>query len=177
MPTLAYLFGLEELDTIYVGHNLYTVKEGFVAEQTYMTKGSFFTNDIPDEMARDGVFENGRAWNIHTGESVDVEECYEGYLRSVDVVDTSEYVLRSDAIRRLFLEGGDIGSIDNISVSRIYPDRIVYAGYPDTELIGTNSIEALDYSVYAEEREIRLDIYWNEEVSPIRVIRRQERLK
>lgn len=166
LPTLAYLFGLEELDTIYVGHNLYTVKEGFVAEQTYMTKGSFFTNDIAYEMARDGVFENGRAWNIHTGESVDVEECYEGYLRSVDVVNTSEYVLRSDAIRRLFLEGGDIGSIDNISVSRIYPDRIVYAGYPDTELIGTNSIEALDYSVYAGERDIRLDIYWNEESQP-----------
>lgn len=44
MPTVAYLMGIEELDTIYTGHNLYTVKEGFVAEQTYMTKGAFFTN-------------------------------------------------------------------------------------------------------------------------------------
>lgn len=169
MPTVAYLMGIEELDTIYTGHNLYTIEEGFVAEQTYMTKGSFFTNDIAYEMSRDGVFENGRAWNIHTGESVDVASCYEGYLRSVDIVNTSEYVLRSDAIRHIFLNGDSLGNVDNINVSRIYPDEIVYAGYPDTELIGTNSIEALDYSVYAGKRSVRLDVYWNDDSQPYTV--------
>ena len=166
MPTVAYLMGIEELDTIYTGHNLYTVKEGFVAEQTYMTKGSFFTNDIAYEMSRDGVFENGRAWNIHTGEAVDVSLCYDGYLRSVDIVNTSEYVLKSDAIRMIFKDGESIGNVDSINISRIYADEIVYAGYPDSELIGTNSAEALDYSVYAGNRSIRLDVYWNEDSQP-----------
>lgn len=166
MPTVAYLMGIEELDTIYTGHNLYTVKEGFVAEQTYMTKGSFFTNDIAYEMSRDGVFENGRAWNIHTGEAVDVSLCYDGYLRSVDIVNTSEYVLKSDAIRMIFKDGESIGNVDSINISRIYADEIVYAGYPDSELVGTNSAEALDYSVYAGNRSIRLDVYWNEDSQP-----------
>ena len=169
LPTISYLLGLEELDTIYVGHNLYTVKEGFVAEQTYMTKGSFFTNDIAYEMARDGVFENGRAWNIHTGESVDLEQCYEGYLRSVDVVNTSEYVLKSDAIRRIFLEGGSAKDVAGVRISRLYPDRIAYAGYPDSNLIGENSEEALNYSIYAGERNLRLDIFWDENSEPYTV--------
>ncbi len=166
MPTVAYLMGIEELDTIYTGHNLYTVKEGFVAEQTYMTKGSFFTNDIAYEMSRDGVFENGRAWKIHTGQAVDVSLCYDGYLRSVDIVNTSEYVLKSDAIRMIFKDGESIGNVDSINISRIYADEIVYAGYPDSELVGTNSAEALDYSVYAGNRSIRLDVYWNEDSQP-----------
>ncbi|MCI8631185.1 MAG: sulfatase-like hydrolase/transferase [Firmicutes bacterium] len=166
MPTVAYLMGIEELDTIYTGHNLYTIEEGFVAEQTYMTKGSFFTNDIAYEMSRDGVFENGRAWNIHTGAPVDISSCYEGYLRSVDIVNTSEYVLRSDAIRRIFKDGESIGNVDSVKISRIYPDEIVYAGYPDEELIGTNSVAALNYSAYAGKRSVRLDVYWNEKSQP-----------
>ena len=55
LPTIAYLMGFEQLDTIYLGHNLLTVGSGFVTEQTYMTKGSFFENDIAYEMSRDGV--------------------------------------------------------------------------------------------------------------------------
>ncbi len=42
LPTIAYLMGFDTLDTIYLGHNLLTIDSGFVAEQTYMTKGSFF---------------------------------------------------------------------------------------------------------------------------------------
>ena len=59
LPTIAYLMGFETLDTIYLGHNLLTIDSGFVAEQTYMTKGSFFQDDIVYEMSRDGVFKNG----------------------------------------------------------------------------------------------------------------------
>ncbi|MEL7657419.1 MAG: LTA synthase family protein, partial [Bacillota bacterium] len=58
LPTIAYLMGFESLDTVYLGHNLMTIDSGFVAEQTYMTKGSFFSDDIIYEMSRDGVFEN-----------------------------------------------------------------------------------------------------------------------
>jgi len=170
LPTIAYLMGFDELDTIYVGHNLYTVKEGFVAEQTFMTKGSFFSNDIAYEMSRDGVFENGRAWNIHTGEPVDVDLCYDGYIKSMEIINTSEYVLKSDAIRKIFLEGMSAGEVDNAdSNSRIHPDEIVYAGYPETSLIGTNSLEALSASAGAGHRNIRLEVKWNEESLPYTV--------
>lgn len=104
-PTVAYLMGFEELDTIYLGNNLYNVSENLVAQQIWMIRGSYFTNDIAYEMSRDGVFENGRAWNIHTGEPVALDEqCYQWYLESLDVISTSEYVLSSDAIDKYFYQ-------------------------------------------------------------------------
>ncbi len=162
LPTLAYLFGFESLDTLYTGHNILTVDEGFVAEQTYMTKGSFFTNDIGYEMSRDGVFENGRAWNLETDEEIDLKNCYEGYLKSIDVVNTSEYILKSDAIRTVYLEGKSLNEAADQKVSRTYPTEIVIAGWPDAELMGTNSKEALDYSYLQGYRTLRIDILWDD---------------
>lgn len=170
LPTVAYLMGFDELDTIYLGHNLYTIREGFVAEQTFMTKGSFFSNDIAYEMSRDGVFENGRAWNIHTGEAVDLEECYDGYIRSMEIINTSEYILKSDAIRKIFLEGMSASEIDKAKIeARLYPDEIVYAGYPESSLIGENSKQALDASADAGYRNIRLEVKWDEDSMPYTV--------
>ena len=166
LPTMAYLMGIDKLDTIYLGHNLLTIKEGFVAEQTHMPKGSFFTNDIAYEMARDGVFENGRAWNINTGESVDIKQCYEGYVRSCDIVNTSEYVLKSDAIAKMYLEGQGTEEVGSINVEREYPEEIVIAGYPDSQLLGKNSGEALEASYNAGFRNIRLEINWDESAEP-----------
>ncbi len=167
MPTLAYLLGFESLDTVYLGHNLLTIEEGLVAEQTYMTKGSFFTNDVAYEMSRDGVFANGRAWNIHTGESVDVEECYENYLKATDIINTSEYILKSDALRKILLEGQSAEEAGQYDVHRAYPESICVAGAPDAALIGSNSKEALDYSYLQEYKTLRLDIDWNEESRPV----------
>lgn len=163
LPTIAYLMGFKSLDTLYTGHNILTVDEGFVAEQTYMTKGSFFTNDIGYEMSRDGVFENGRAWNLETDEKVDIKNCYDGYLKSIDTVNTSEYILKSDAIRTIFLEGESLSQAANKKVSRTYPTEIVIAGWPDAELMGTNSKEALDYSYLQGYRTLRVDTLWDED--------------
>ncbi len=163
LPTIAYLFGFESLDTLYTGHNILTIDEGFVAEQTYMTKGSFFTNDIGYEMSRDGVFENGRAWDLKTGEDVDIEMCYDGYLKSIDVVNTSEYILKSDAIKTIFLECRSVTEAASKDVSRTYPTEIVQAGWPDAELVGTNSIEALDHSYLQGFRTLRIEILWDAE--------------
>ena len=35
-----------------------------------MLKGSFFTDEVAFEMARDGIFENSRAWNTKTHEEI-----------------------------------------------------------------------------------------------------------
>jgi len=161
LPTIAYLLGFETLDTLYTGHNILTIGEGFVAEQTYMTKGSFFTNDIGYEMSRDGVFENGRAWDLDTGEDVDIGLCYEGYLKSIDVVNTAEYILKSNAIKTIFLEGRSVTEAASKDVSRTYPTEIVVAGWPDVELLGTNSAEALDHSYLQGFRTLRIEILWD----------------
>ncbi|NLK72956.1 MAG: LTA synthase family protein [Clostridiales bacterium] len=111
LPTMAYIMGVEKLNTLYLGRNLITSQTGFVASQTYMCEGSFIKDDIIYEMSRDGVFSNGRAWNIHTKEPVDLELCKEGYLKAVGQIETSHFYLENDVIRQVFLEGRPLEEI------------------------------------------------------------------
>ncbi|QOX63054.1 sulfatase-like hydrolase/transferase [Anoxybacterium hadale] len=163
LPTIAYLMGFDALDTVYLGHNLLTIDSGFVAEQTYMTKGSFFEDDIVYEMSRDGVFENGRAWNKKTGESIPVKDCYEGYLKSMSIINTSEYILKNDVLRKIYLEEQDAVSAFSTGAVTEYPDEIVVAGAPDKTLMGTNSLEALNASYDAGYRNLKVEICWTED--------------
>ncbi len=102
LPTIAYLMGFEQLDTIYLGHNLLTIDSGFVAEQCYMPKGSFIRDDILFEMSADGVFRHGRAWNRVTGDELPVAGCYDDYLRSLAIINTSESILKNDSLREWY---------------------------------------------------------------------------
>ncbi len=169
LPTIAYLMGFDSLDTIYLGHNLLTIDSGFVAEQTYMTKGSFFQDDIVYEMSRDGVFENGRAWNIKTGKPVPVKDCYDGYMRSMGLINTSENILKNDVLRKIYEENQDVVSAFSGSNSAAvgYPETIATAGAPDHNLIGTNSLEALNASYDAGYRNIEINICWTEDKEAI----------
>lgn len=163
LPTIAYLMGFDQLDTVYLGHNLLTIDSGFVAEQTYMTKGSFFQDDIVYEMSRDGVFENGRAWNKRTGKSVPIKECYDGYMRSMGLINTSEYILKNDVLRRIYIDNQDAVSAFSEAAAAVYPDEITEAGTPDLNLMGTNSLEALNASYDAGYRNLKIQICWTED--------------
>ncbi|MDD4564280.1 MAG: sulfatase-like hydrolase/transferase [Eubacteriales bacterium] len=163
LPTIAYLMGFETLDTIYLGHNLLTIDTGFVAEQTYMTKGSFFQDDIVYEMSRDGVFKNGRAWNQRTGTTVPAEDCYEGYMRSMGIINTSEFILKNDVLRKIYEKNQYISDVFSSTHVIDYPYEIAVAGAPDKELIGTNSLEALNASYDAGHRDIKIGICWTED--------------
>ncbi|MCL2436485.1 MAG: LTA synthase family protein [Clostridiales bacterium] len=161
-PTIAYLMGFPRLDTLYLGHNLYAITEGLVAQQTHMTRGSFFMNDIAFEMSRDGVFQHGRAWNFRTGESVPLDDVYEHFIRSMQIINTSEYILRSDAVRRIFLDGENIRHAFDVDVARTHPPEIVIAGAPGEP---ANTIKAIQYSHRHDYRFIRVEMGWTERIN------------
>jgi len=163
MPTVAYLMGFEELDTIYFGHNLYNVKSNIVPEQTFIKRGSFVFDDIMYEMALDGVFENGRAWNVNTGEEVSLDGLKPYYLKSMEIIQASEYLLETDALRSIYLDGGNLAEIGSKDTKREYPEELVIAGYPESDLLGENSIEALNNSYENGYRYIRLTLNWSED--------------
>lgn len=96
LPTIAYIMGFEELDTVFLGRNLFTARSGFVAQTRYAPLGSFITDDVMFLMAPDRVFENGRAWNTKTGEDVSIEGLRSLYEKSVALVLTSEKYLEED---------------------------------------------------------------------------------
>ncbi|WP_164914394.1 LTA synthase family protein [Aminipila luticellarii] len=105
LPTIAYLLGLDHLDTIYLGHNLFTYDKGVVAEHAYLPYGSFFINGYGFEMARDGVFKDSRAWDLNTRKAVDINPLYDYYIRSMEISDTSVYILQNDILRKVYQDG------------------------------------------------------------------------
>jgi hypothetical protein len=111
LPTIAWLLGFETLDTLYLGQNLLTASEGFVPEKAHLLKGSFIKGDVIFEMSRDGVFENSRAWNIRTGEPVPIEGLEDDSLRAKRMIETGEFYLREDVLRKIYLEGRSFESI------------------------------------------------------------------
>ncbi len=170
LPTMAYLLGFDELDTIYLGHNILTEDEGFAAVQTYMPRGSFFTDEIGFEMSRDGVFENSRAWDLKTKKEVAIDDYYDEYLKAVSICMTSDYILKSDALRSIYLDGVSTAEAGSKNVKRAYPTEIYEAGYPDEKLIGKNSAEAIEntyYGTHYQAKTIRFSVTWNEESLPI----------
>ena len=101
LPTMAYLMGLGDLDTIYLGQNLLTADTGFVAQNRYAPRGSFITDGIMFFMSGDGVFENGKAWSTDTGEEVLLDGLKSLSVRSTALVAASEKYLEMDAIGEL----------------------------------------------------------------------------
>jgi phosphoglycerol transferase MdoB-like AlkP superfamily enzyme len=97
LPTVAYLFGLDDLD-IHLGHNLFTADKGFVAVQTYMRRGSFITDDTLFEMSRDGAVTNSRVIDRRTREPVSVYSHLAEYERSLSILFASDLILNGDAI-------------------------------------------------------------------------------
>ncbi len=154
LPTLAYLMGWEDLDTIYFGHNMFAPGEGFVAEQTFVKKGSFIKGNIMYEIALDGIFDHGSAWNVDTLEPVSIEGLYEDYERCMALIGSCEYLLKTDALREKYL------GITTEQQHADYPDAVAVAGYPDSSLVGKGSIEALDESYNAGQRQILLTVEW-----------------
>lgn len=100
MPTLAYLMGVEELDTLYFGQNLLQAEKGFVPFQVQLLKGSFVKDNILFEVSRDGIFENSKAFNIYTGiEEKNIGKYKEDYLRATKIVELSEFYMKNDVLR------------------------------------------------------------------------------
>ena len=94
--------GIDKLNTFYLGHNLLYVKKNLVSNQYYMPKGSFIYGDIVYEMAKDGVFEHGRAYNKKTLKKVELEDCFKYYKKSIAILNASEQVLLKDKLRNKY---------------------------------------------------------------------------
>ncbi len=166
LPTISYLLGVDKLDTLYFGQNLINAENGFVASQTYMPKGSFIQDNIIYEMPRDGVFENGRAWDINTGESVDLELCKSGYKRAVNEINLGNFILQNDVLRKVLLEGKTIKEIMGAEPSN--EDLIILRGggiYKGKTR--TNSEEALNKAYNNGVKYIEVNFEWTSDGYPV----------
>jgi len=113
LPTTLNLLGIKN-DYVILGQDLLNTKEGFVASQTFMEKGSFIDNNIVFKIARDGVFENSIAYDRDTHEPVNLELCREGYKRAIFEINLSKKITESDSVRSLLAEVQNKEAIDII---------------------------------------------------------------
>ena len=157
LPTMSYLLGFEKLNTLYFGQNLLTAKSGFVCEQPYMPKGSFIQDNIIFEMSKDGVFANSKAWNFKTGESVPIEECKDGYLRSMNIIDLSEFYLKNNVLEKYLVEKMTAEEIMKSLDIIVPPKKIAVSGAPNVQLIDTNSEESLNASYEKGNKYIKIN--------------------
>ena len=107
LPTISYLMGFEKLDTLYLGNNLLDTENGLVIQDRYAPPGSFLTNDVAYFGLGDGVFETGKAWDIHTGEKVfRSSELKAEWQRALGLLNLSAQYLEEDTIRKLYYADG-----------------------------------------------------------------------
>jgi len=100
LPTLSYLMGFET-DEIVFGQNIFSNEPAFVASVTYMLKGSFIKDNIIYEASSTEVFEEGRAWNIHTGQKYEnFDFLFEDFIKANRLVEGSKYILDENLIKR-----------------------------------------------------------------------------
>jgi hypothetical protein len=165
LPTIAWLLGFETLDTLYLGQNLLTAAEGFVPEKTHMLKGSFIKDGVAFEISRDGIFENSRAWNTETGEPVPIEGLEAYSLRAKRMIETGDFCLREDALRKMYLEGKSFDRIvaeaesafvppGEIEIVRLVKDRFEKFAASDLSLAMYTPAELM--TLLTENPEMRL---------------------
>ncbi|MCL1810095.1 MAG: LTA synthase family protein [Clostridiales bacterium] len=111
MPTIAYLLGIERLDTVYLGQNLFTGEDSVVAVQTHMLKGSYIKGDQVFEISRDGMFENSKAWSRLTGDETVLDGCLENSKEAKLAIDLSMFYLNNDVLRLALLENMSMNEI------------------------------------------------------------------
>lgn len=140
LPTLAFLLGMEEPETLYLGQNLLAASHGFVPFQVQLLKGSFVNDQVLLEASRDGIFENSRAYDLVTGEEIgDVSPWQEDYIRAAELVDLSRLYLEKDILRLALEQSMSQGEITQyLSGTGTLPKRPLY------QYVETSDKEGLD---------------------------------
>jgi phosphoglycerol transferase MdoB-like AlkP superfamily enzyme len=101
LPTIADVMGVDINNKFIMGQNLLTATKGFVASVTYMLRGSFITDDVLFEISRESIFEGSRVWDFKTRNQLELTEEYgNNYIRALNLLDASKYILENDLIKR-----------------------------------------------------------------------------
>lgn len=101
-PTIANLMDLDFRQPYQFGHDLLNTGEGFIAQISYIGKGSYIdgNNDMIFAIGKDGTVEEGRALHIPDGGSMNVNAalCGENSDRAVELLDLCRKVLDHNLI-------------------------------------------------------------------------------
>lgn len=122
LPTICNLFDIKIPQPYILGRDLLNSKEGIVAFTAYLFQGSFVKNNVMFEISREKLFEGSRAWNIDTGEELDIEPYEEDYKQTVKLKESSQYILEHDLMASMFDHNKTIQRQDDDPTATNYPE-------------------------------------------------------
>ncbi|MDO5147326.1 MAG: LTA synthase family protein [Eubacteriales bacterium] len=97
MPTIANLMELDMKQPYVFGHDLLNTDEGFVAQISYIGKGSFLSEDghLLFSLGKDGTVENGTLWDVRSGKKMSGRRslCEAGSARALALLEVCKEVL------------------------------------------------------------------------------------
>ena len=97
LPTIMNLMDVEPGHPFIFGHDLLNADEGFVAQISYIGKGSFITgdNNMLFAIGKDGTVESGSVWDLRNGEKMNRNNalCQQYSDRATALLDTCKEVL------------------------------------------------------------------------------------
>ncbi|MBC7961181.1 MAG: LTA synthase family protein [Vallitaleaceae bacterium] len=100
LPTIANIMGVEIKNSYIVGRDLLNAKNGFTAFVTFLFRGSFVADDVMFQYSEEDIYENSKAWNMDTLESVNIEGYQDENTRARNLLDASKYILDNNLIQR-----------------------------------------------------------------------------
>ncbi len=117
LPTIANLYDIDIPQPYILGRDLINSESGFVAFTVYLFEGSFIKDNVMFEISREGLFEGSRAWDINSGEQLDIELFRSDYEKALKLKDTSRYILNNDLMASMFNHNQNIVIPDNNQTS------------------------------------------------------------
>ncbi|MBE6021392.1 MAG: hypothetical protein E7228_06615 [Clostridiales bacterium] len=166
LPTIAYIMGFDTLDTIYLGHNLCTVKSNFVPVRSYMPRGSFIMGDVMFKMSKSGLISDAEVINIRDHEEYSPSKYAGYYAQALQLQHTSDYYLNNDILRQVYLKGKGLASLVSGAqksgyYSKVVPcEKIIDASIGEGKTDGLYCLENFDRLYEEGVRAFALDLIW-----------------
>ncbi|MBU5437000.1 sulfatase-like hydrolase/transferase [Tissierella sp. MSJ-40] len=153
LPTMLNIMGYKNEKGLMFGRDLTNYKDyNFIAQQTYMQKGSFMDEDKMFVIARDGIFDHSKAIKLDTREELDISQFRGMYEKVIDEINKSDFILKKDILKELLQNNGEI-DFDQLQGPDIANKNYIKNSY-------YNSLEELNKSYEEGYRLLAVDLQW-----------------
>lgn len=139
-PTILNIMGYENQKGLMFGRDLNNYKgENTVKPQTYMKKGSFIKDDIVFEIARDGIFEHSRAYDVKTRAELDINKYRNYYEQAIYEINMGDYISKNNLLKEYM----ETGSIDLNRQENLIRDYVEIEDMRDLENLDLEKISGI----------------------------------
>lgn len=150
-PTILNIMGFKNEKGLMLGRDLTNCKdENYVFPQTYLLKGSFISKDTMFVMARDGLFDHSKAYDLNTREEIEIDGFRPMYDKIIKEINNSDFILNKNLLKPYIENNGQV-DLETLTEEEILKDKKIASFY-------FNSLEELNKAYDKGRRLLAVDI-------------------